>query len=315
MQNLKRPLSSPEHRLKKFIIIDGPAILHRAWHALPKLTDPQGKTINALYGFAMLLLKLIREFQPEYIVCAFDTHAPTFRHQLYKEYKATRTPQPQEFYEQIPRTKKLLNTFNIKSKEKGGFEADDFIAQFKETAPKNILKIIVSGDSDVFQLIDQKTLVYFLKKGIGKTQLYDEKAVKKRFDLSPKQLVDYKALKGDPSDNIPGIPGIGDKTAIQLLKKFETLENIYQHLKMPKNSWQIKASLGNLLLKHYPSVMLAKKLSILQKNPHLSVNFKECSFDKLNIQKIKKHFEKLGFKSLIPRLEELQSIRQQNKLL
>jgi len=297
-----------------FIIIDSSAVLHRAWHALPKLTDTNHKPINALYGFTVVLLKLLREYQPDYLACAFDTAAPTFRHKLFKEYKATRIPQPQEFYDQIPRAKELLKNLNIKIYEKEGFEADDFIAQLKESAP-SFFKIIVSGDMDVFQLIDTETCVYFLRQGIKKIQIYKEEEIKKRFELSPQQLVDYKALRGDPSDNIPGVPGIGDKTAKELLKKFGTLENIYEHLKLPPTSWQIKKTLGENLLSHYSEACLAKKLSILKRNSEISINLKDCVLTMPDISYIKEYFEKLGFKSLIPKIDESLLVKKQKKLL
>jgi len=297
-----------------FIILDAPAVLHRAWHALPKLTSPKGITVNALYGFSVLLLKIIREFQPEYLTCAFDYPGPTFRHKIYKDYKATRIPQPQEFYDQIPLSKKLLDVFKIKSWEQKGYEADDIIAQLKNSTPPKILKIIVTGDTDSFQLIDKQTKVYFLKRGINKIQIYDENAVKEQFGLTPKQLIDFKSLKGDPSDNIPGIPGIGEKTALQLLKKFGTIENIYEHLKLPENFWQIKPSLGKSLLKNKEKVVLAKNLIELKNNKKIKADYKECQVKPFDLKEVKKFLEEFGFKSLISKIESLPK-KKQSKLL
>ena len=303
----------------KLILIDAQAVLHRAWHALPQLTDSQGRVTNAVYGFTSLLLKLIREQQPDYLAVAFDTKAPTFRHEKYKEYKAGREQQPQEFYDQIPLTKDVIKSFNIPIFTKDGFEADDLIGAIIQTQKKKIPhleSLIVTGDLDLCQLIDQQTSVYFLRQGIFQTKTYDQKAVKERFDLSPQQLIDFKALCGDPSDNIKGVPGIGPKTALNLIKKFKNLERLYQHLEKcvkKKQKCLIKESLIQLLQQNKKQVFLDKELvTIKQKIPGLnSKKLKHLkNFDQ---EKIVKIFQEFGFKSLIKRLEK-NGLGQQNKL-
>ena len=303
----------------KLILIDAQAVLHRAWHALPKLTDSQGRVTNAVYGFTSLLLKLIREQKPDYLAVAFDTKAPTFRHKKYKEYKAGREKQPQEFYDQIPLTKNVVKSFDIPVFTKDGFEADDLIGTIvchqRNNIP-NLKFLIVTGDLDLCQLIDQQTSVYFLRQGVSQIKNYDQKAVKERFDLSPQQLIDFKALRGDPSDNIKGVKGIGPKTALNLIKKFKTLENLYKHLEKCLNKKEdclIKQSLAELLMKNKKTVFLDKELVTIKQNVP-GLNLKQLKHVKnFDYKKIAKIFKEFGFKSLIKRLEK-DGLGQQNQL-
>ncbi|MDA2922048.1 hypothetical protein MYX07_02145 [Patescibacteria group bacterium AH-259-L07] len=308
----------------KLIVIDAPAVLYRGWYALPKIKDPKGRTINAVYGFTALLLKLLREQKPDYIAAAFDTPAPTFRHKKYKKYKATRVPQPQEFYDQIPITKQVIESFNIPVFSKDGFEADDLIATLvtnQKSKIKNLTSLIVTGDLDLLQLVDHHTNVYFLKQGVKNIKIYDTDAVYKRFDLPPNSLIDFKALAGDPSDNIPGAPGIGLKTATDLIKKFKTIENIYKYIekpgdKTPKESklptGQVKESVVQTLIKRKKDVLLAKELITL-KNDVKGSSLGSHDHIKLDIEKITRLFNTLGFKSLLKRLEQINA-GEQNKL-
>lgn len=291
---------------QKFIIIDAPAILHRAWHALPRLTDPKGRPISAVYGFASLLLKLIREYQPEYIAAAFDTPAPTFRHQEYKEYKATRIPQPQEFYDQIPIAKELLQTLEIPILEKDGYEADDFIGTLTKISPFS--NLIVTGDLDTLQLVNQNTNVYFLKQGISEIKIYDQEAIEKRYKLKPEQLIDYKALRGDLSDNIPGVRGIGEKTALSLIQKFGSLEKVYENIE------KLPPTIKKLLLEQKEEAFLSKKLVTIKSDLPIVNQMEKYKFKKINQEKVINYFQKLGFKSLIQRLEKDKSLTQQSKL-
>ena len=201
----------PEKK-QKFVIIDGNAIVHRAWHALPPLTTKSGQLVNAVYGFALTLLKALKDLKPDYVAVTFDTKAPTYRHREFKEYKAQRVKQPDELYEQFPLIKEVVTAFQIPILEKEGYEADDVIATIVENVKcqmSNVKCIVVTGDMDTFQLVDENTEVYSMHKGISDTIIYDVEQVKKRFEgLEPKQLVDFKALRGDPSDNIPGVKGI-----------------------------------------------------------------------------------------------------------
>lgn len=303
----------------KLILIDAQAVLHRAWHALPQLTDSQGRTTNAVYGFTALLLKLVNEQKPDYLAIAFDTKAPTFRHEKYEEYKAGREKQPQNFYDQIDFAKDIIKPFDIPVFEKDGFEADDLIGAIVKAQKKNIPNLeclIVTGDLDLCQLIDKQTSVYFLRHGISQIKIYNQKTVKERFGLSPQQLIDFKALSGDPSDNIKGVPGIGPKTALNLIKKFKNIEKLYQHLEgcvKTKKRCLIKEPLMQLLLKNKKQVFLDKELvTIVQKIPGLNLK-KLKRLKAFDLEKIAHIFQGFGFKSLIKRLEK-NGLGQQNKL-
>ena len=226
---------------KRFIIIDSNSIVHRAFHALPPLTTKKGEAIGAVYGFLLVFLKALRELQPDYIAATFDLPGPTFRHEKFKEYKATRPPTAQGICEQLPKVKEILKAFNISIFEKQGFEADDIIATISSLVSgqrtPELETIILSGDSDTFQLVDKNTKVYFLRKGVKDTVLYDENRVLEKYEgLCPEKLADFKGLKGDPSDNIPGVKGIGEKTAINLILKFGSLENLYKEVEEDKSS-------------------------------------------------------------------------------
>ncbi len=297
------------------IIIDAPAVLHRAWHALPKLTDPRGRVINAVYGFSSLLLKLVREQKPNYLAAAFDTKAPTFRHLKYKEYKAGREKQPQEFYDQIPLAKQIAQGFAIPTFSLDGYEADDLIAAIIKGQKQEIAglkSLIVTGDLDLLQLVDKQTSLYFLRQGLSQIKIYGPDEIKERFGLSPKQLIDFKALRGDASDNIKGVPGIGEKNALDLIKKFKNLENIYAHLEKNKEENLIKKNIAEILRKNKERAILTKELvTIKQKIEKL--NFKKIMpFDAACFQTAIPTLKEFGFKSLIKRLEE--NISSPNKL-
>ncbi|MDZ4284970.1 MAG: 5'-3' exonuclease H3TH domain-containing protein, partial [Patescibacteria group bacterium] len=206
------------------VLIDAQALIHRSYHALPPLTSPKGEVVNAVFGFATVFLKMLRELKPTHVAACFDLPAPTFRHQEYDKYKATRPAMPDELARQIVRVKELLGAFHVRSYEFAGFEADDLlgtiIEKIKNQKPRindyNI--VIVTGDLDMLQLVDEKVGVYTLRRGMQDTVFYDETAVLERYGLKPNQLADLRGLRGDASDNIPGVPGIGEKTASALLQ-------------------------------------------------------------------------------------------------
>ena len=290
---------------KRLIIIDSNSIIHRAYHALPALTTKKGELVNAVYGFLLVFFKAIREFQPDYICACFDFPAPTFRHKKYKEYKAKRPPAPEELYKQIPKVKEVLEAFNVPIFEKEGFEADDIIGTIAHLAPKRqiipeVETIILSGDLDVLQLINPKTKIYSLRKGVKDIILYDEDLVKEKYGgLMPEQLLDFKALKGDPSDNIPGVPGIGEKTAVELIKEFGSLENLYQNLE------KLKPKLKESLLLQKEQAFFSKELAEIKTNVPIDFNLKKCQWGKYNQKKIIGILKNYEFQTLIKRLPEL----------
>jgi len=287
------------------IIIDAQAVLHRAWHALPKtLTDKNHKPINAVYGFTMLLLKLLKQYSPQKTAVAFDSKGPTFRHKKYKDYKANRPLQPQEFYDQIDKAKKILKGFNIPVFAKKGYEADDIIASIiKHQKKRNPSKdfLIVTGDLDLSQLIDEKTKLYFLKQGVATLKVYDKKDIKKRFGIGPEKVADFKALCGDSSDNIPGAPGIGPKTASNLLQKYDNLENIFNSLD------QCNKRIKKIISDNKEQIKRAKELV------ELKYEIKGIDFEKLNnqqkfdINQIIKMLKKFNFQSLIKRIYKIEN--------
>ncbi len=292
---------------EKFIIIDGNALLHRAFHALPPLTTKDGILVNAVYGFVTILIRVMKELKPKYAAVTFDLAKPTFRHKQYEEYKATRIKQPDELYEQIPLIKQIVKAFNLPIYEKEGFEADDVIGTIvKQLKNNNELEVfIVTGDLDTLQLVNDHTKVYTLKRSINDTIIYDEKGVEERYNgLKPEQLIDFKALRGDPSDNIPGVKGIGEKTAIELLLKFNTLENLYQKLNQAKN---IKPRIKELLEKYRDDAFLSKQLATIVTDVPIKFDLKKCEIKGVNRDEIVNIFQKLEFKTLLGKIPELEN--------
>lgn len=303
----------PSKKTKKLLIIDGHAIIHRSFHALPtSLATTKGEVVNAVYGFANFLLKAIKDLKPDLIALAMDKKGPTFRHKAYEAYKATRIKAPDELYEQIPRVKELAQVLNIPIFEISGFEADDVIGTLVKKV-KNIEKIIVTGDLDTLQLINPNTKIYTMSHGLNDSMIYDSKAVEERFGLSVDQMIDYKALRGDPSDNIPGVKGIGEKGAIELLQNFKTLKNIYQNINSPK----IKPRLKELLITHKNEALLSYDLAKIDQNVPLDINPEQLKFGDFNLTKAVEFFKLMEFKSLLPRLLQLKtnSITHEEKAL
>ena len=297
---------------KKFMIIDGNALVHRAFHALPPLSTKDGVLVNAVYGFTTVLMKALKELKPEYAAVAFDLKGGTFRNELYKEYKAQRIKQPQELYDQIPLIKEVVCAFGIPVVEKQGFEADDVIATLSHGTWNmehgTVETIIVTGDMDALQLVDAHTKVYSFRKGFSDTVIYDEAAVKERYGITPAQMIDYKALRGDPSDNIPGVKGIGEKTATELLQRFGTLVEVYKKVDT------ISGRVGELLKKYKNDAMLGKKLVTLVRDVDIGVSLEDCKVPVADNKKLREIFEKFGFKNLAARLDEVEK-KQQGSLL
>jgi len=285
--------------MKKLILIDANALVHRAFHALPPLTTRKGELVNAVYGFCSVLLKVINEMKPDYMAAAFDLAVPTFRHIEYEGYKAKRPKAPDELYEQIPRAKEILKVLGIPVLEKEGFEADDVIGTVaKKMGKKNLEILIITGDLDTLQLINDKLKIYTPKRGLGDTIIYGRKEVKERYGLRPEQMIDYKALRGDPSDNIPGVRGIGEKGACALLKEFGTLENLYKNLDKIKSK-----SIAEKLKTNKKMAFFSKRLATIRQNVPVKVDLKELDWQNhFDINKVKELFNELNFQTLIKRL-------------
>ena len=243
---------SKKHKTKRTIVLlDSHAILHRAYHAMPNFRSSKGEPTGALYGLAMMVLSIIKEFKPEQIIACFDMAEPTFRDELYKEYKGKRQKIEDDLIYQLNRAKDLLRAFDIPVIEKAGFEADDILGTIVEKTKKerNLEIIIASGDMDTMSLLhDKRVRVYTLKTGIKDTILYDAKKAEERYGIRPELIPDYKALRGDPSDNIIGVAGIGEKTGTELIQKFGSIDEIYKKLKKNRNDF-LKAGIKERIVK------------------------------------------------------------------
>lgn len=297
--------------MKKLILIDGHALVHRAFHALPPtLTSPKGVLTNAVYGFASLLIKMIKDINPDYIVATFDLAGPTLRHEEFAEYKIHRPKTAEELHAQVPVVKEILRAFGVPIYEKEGYEADDLIGVLSEKGKqyKGIQVIIMTGDLDTLQLVeDEKVVVFTLRRGLTDTIIYNEKEVNRRYGLKPNQLVDYKGLKGDPSDNIPGVSGIGDKTAATLIKEFGSLENLYEQISQSSKKKQlISEKLKEKLLANKDLAFFSKKLSTIIKSVDINFDLNMAQWRKnLKKQDLENLFKDLGFYSLLKRLPEI----------
>lgn len=292
------------------VLIDGNAIIHRAYHALPKgMSTRDGQPTNAVYGFTTTLIKVLEDLRPEYLACSFDLAGPTFRHEVFDDYKATRVKADQELYDQIPRVKQIVETFNIPIYEKEGFEADDclgtIVERTKEQRESGELELyIVSGDKDIYQLINGNVFVYSLRKGLSQMQVVDRHTIKEEYNLDPEDFIDLKALAGDPSDNIPGVPGIGPKTATELIQKFDTLEGVYQNL----DSADIKPRIRDLLADNKEQAFLSQHLATIHRNVPIEFNLDNCLFGQYDKDRLRQLFEELGFQSLLRRFGAAEKI-------
>ncbi|HUD04773.1 MAG TPA: 5'-3' exonuclease H3TH domain-containing protein [Patescibacteria group bacterium] len=283
--------------MKKLVLIDGNAIIHRAFHALPLLNNKDGMPTNAVYGFFMMLLKIVEDLQPEYLIVCFDKAAPTFRKQLYVGYQATRPKISDDLSPQFAVVHKALDEAKIIHFEVDGYEADDLIGTIsKEAKAKDLQTIIVSGDRDLLQLVNGKVLMLAPIIGMTKMTLFDETKVREKYGLEPWQIVDYKALVGDASDNYPGVSGIGPKTASGLLNKYQTLEGIYQHL------GELSPQVQEKLAQDAEQAALAKKLATIVLDAPVKLDETEAEITKIDKAALKKVFEELNFKSLLNRL-------------
>ncbi len=292
---------SPKKK-QKFLIIDGHALIHRSFHALPTtLKTHQGEIVNAVYGFTSFLLKAIKDLKPNMIALALDKKGKTFRHETFADYKGTRVKAPDELYAQIPRVKEIAQTLNIPIFEIAGCEADDVIGTLSAKVT-DAEKIIVTGDMDTLQLIDKDTKIYTMSRGLLDSVVYDEAAVRDRYGLNVDQIVEFKALRGDPSDNIPGVRGIGEKTATELLQEFGTIEKLYKNI----NSKKISDRIRQLLIDHKKEAFMSHDLATIRRNIKLTINEKELTFGDFDHDKAMKLFSELEFKSLIPRLIALE---------
>lgn len=290
---------------KRLIIIDSNALLHRSFHALPPLKTRSGQETGAVYGYLLTLFKAINDLKADYIVACFDTKMPTFRHEMYKDYKAQRLATPSEIILQIPVAKEVLRALNIPVFAKEGVEADDLIATICKLVGADAEIFIVSGDLDNLQLVNDNVKVYTLGKGIKDTVIYDIDRVKERFGVSPEQMVDFKALTGDQSDNIPGVEGIGKKTAAEIIQRYGSVKNLYEELST--DTAVLKPKVKETLNKNKDSALMSRELAQMKGDVDINFKIDDCkfgSFDKIAVEDI---FKKLEFNSLINRLQSIKN--------
>ena len=242
-----------------FLAVDGNSLMHRAFHALPPM-DANGVCTNAVHGFLSMLLKVLRDYEPRYTVVAFDEHAPTFRHQMYADYKAGRRPTPEELRMQFPVLREILSAMHIAAFSMAGFEADDILGTVARRCAesRDLTAMLLTGDRDALQLVDDQVQVLFTRKGISETTLFDPAAVRAAFGVTPSQITDLKGLMGDQSDNIPGVPGVGEKTAVKLLNEYGTLENVLAH------GADIKGKLGEKIRGNADKAVFSKDLATIR---------------------------------------------------
>ncbi len=295
----------------KFIIIDGNALIHRSFHALPPtMTTKDGRLVNAVYGFTSFILRAFLELRPEFVVLTLDRPAPTFRHEQYTEYKATRTKAPDELYEQIPLVKEVAKVLDIPIFELDGYEADDLIGTItqKAAAETDWHSIIITGDMDTLQLINTRTSVYTMSRGLNESVLYSDKEVQERYGLRPNQIIDYKALRGDASDNIPGVKGIGEKGATELLQNFETLDGVYAAAEASNE--KIKPRLRELLLAEKDQAYLSQNLATINREAPIQIKWEEFRLDSFDENQAITLFQELEFRSLLGKLKQVKNLHQ-----
>ena len=291
--------------MKKIVLIDGNSILNRAFYGImgnKMLTTPDGKYTNAVYGFLAILFKVLEDIEPEYLMVTFDLKAPTARHKLYDGYKATRKGMPNELAEQMPILKDILKSMNIKVIEKEGYEADDVLGTMAKRAEKDGFDVtIVSGDRDTFQLTSNRVKVRIPHTKMGKTETetFGREEVLKKYGVTPKQLIEVKGLQGDTSDNIPGVPGIGEKTALDLVKKYKTIDGIYEAIE--KGEDDLKPKARERLLENKELAMLSRTLGTINLEVPIEENLEEFKIKEWNKEEVFSKFKELNFNRFIDR--------------
>ena len=303
-------MSKAEKNQKTLVLLDAHAIIHRAYHALPEFMSSKGEPTGALYGVSTMLMKIIEDLKPDYIVACYDLPGKTFRHEAYDAYKAGRAKTDDALIIQLKHSRKIFGAFNVPMYDSPGCEADDILGTIVEQykKDKNLRIIIASGDMDTMQLVyDKKVQVYTLKKGINDTILYDEEKVVERFGFVPKFLPDYKGLRGDPSDNIIGIKGIGEKTATSLITRFGTIEEIYKNLKSKIDEFKktgISPRMIELLQNNEEEAIFSKTLATIRKDAPIDFKLSEKTFwENADLKKIEQVFVLFEFRSLFSRLK------------
>jgi DNA polymerase-1 len=281
----------------KLVLIDGNAILHRAFHAMPPLTTKGGEPINAVYGLISMFLRVVQDLKPDSIAVAFDEKEPTFRQKEFKSYQAQRPPLADELSSQFGKAREFFEAAGVPVYSKPGYEADDVIGTIADKAKEDV--VVVTGDRDMLQLINSKVKLYMPVVGLSNAKLYDAEAAKERMGVPPSEIPDYKALVGDPSDNYPGVAGIGPVTAEKLLEKYGSIDKIYAHLQDidPKVRQKLEVNKDN--------AKLFLRLATIVKDVPINADFEEMEKWKVDGPKVISLFEKFGFKTLTERIKKV----------
>ena len=286
---------------EKIVLIDGHSILNRAFYGMPMLTNSEGLHTNAVYGFLNIMFKILEEEKPEYLAVAFDVKAPTFRHEIFKEYKGTRKPMPMELHEQVPILKELLHSMNILTLEKAGLEADDILGTISKRSEEKGLKVaVISGDRDLLQLATDNVMIRIpkTKKGGTEVENYNAKDVLEKYRVTPKEFIDLKALMGDTSDNIPGIPGVGEKTATNIIAEYKSIENAYANVENIKPN-KAKESLRD----NYEQACLSKVLATINVDADIDFELESAKILDMFNEESYKIFKRLEFKNHMSRFD------------
>ncbi len=286
---------------EKIVLIDGHSILNRAFYGLPDLTNSEGLHTNAVYGFLNIMFKILEEEKPEYLTVAFDVHAPTFRHEMYMEYKGTRKPMAQELREQVPLIKEVLQAMGIKTIEQAGLEADDLLGTLSKRSEEQGMDVcVISGDRDLLQLATERVKIRIPKTKQGRTEVEDYYAadVKERYQVTPREFIELKALMGDTADNIPGVPSIGEKTATKIITEYHSIENAREHadeLKPPRAAKALK--------EHWNLAVMSKELATIECSADFAYDFSEAKLGNIYTEEAYAYFQRLQFKNLLGRFE------------
>ncbi len=285
----------------KLVLIDAHALIHRAYHALPPMNAPDGRPTNAVYGFVTALLKVVQQLRPDYVIAAFDMPGPTFRHIQFEEYKAQRKSAEPELVSQFEIVRQVAEVLGIPIKFQAGFEADDVIGSLVKQAEKQQAQVvIVTGDADELQLVSETVGVYMLKRGVGEAEIYNKERFKEKYGFRPENMVDFKGLRGDTSDNIPGVKGIGEKTSLDLIGQYGALEQVFKHLdELPKR-------VQTRLRGQEEQAVFSRDLATIRTDVPLEIDWEESRWGEYDIERARALFLELGFKSLVSKLPQEQ---------
>src|SRR5512134_1419766 len=284
--------------MERLMLLDGYGLVYRGYYALPPLTTSRGELVNGVFGFASIVLRGLQDLQPDYLAVSFDLPGPTFRHEQYAEYKATRTRMPDDLADQFPKVREVVKALRIPVYEQQGFEADDVIGALTlQAEAKDVQTTIVSVDLDMLQLVSDRTRLMTTRSGVENTIIYDPARIWERFGLRPDQMVDYKALKGDPTDNIPGVPGVGEKTAAKLIAEFGDLDSLYARIEDVKPD-----KLREKLREHRDQVYEGQSLSRIVRDLPVELDLEAARLGDYDRDTVIRLFREYEFRTLIERL-------------